>query len=109
MVSHGLWKIRSPVYHLHDLGLIYGMIHMINCSPLKSTIVVALHVHQYVAVLDELGLADDLDEAYEENVDSHLDEALVLEEVVDLGMFYNSINDDSSDEPNEVELEVEMR
>ncbi|GJR07873.1 hypothetical protein Tco_0790525 [Tanacetum coccineum] len=42
-----------------------------------------------------------LDEAYKEDVDSHLDEALVLEEVVDSGMFDNSIN-----KPNEVELEV---
>nr|GEZ60937.1 reverse transcriptase domain-containing protein [Tanacetum cinerariifolium] len=35
--------------------------------------------------------------AYEEEVDSHLDEALVLEEVEDLGMFNNWVDDDSID------------
>ncbi|GJU51029.1 hypothetical protein Tco_1220584 [Tanacetum coccineum] len=49
----------------------------------------------------------DLDEAYEEDVDSHMDEAFVLEEVEDLGKFDNSVDDDSIDEPNEVDLEAE--
>nr|GEU33570.1 hypothetical protein [Tanacetum cinerariifolium] len=52
-------------------------------------------------------ISADLDEAYDEDVDSHLDEALVREEVGDLGTFYNSIDDYSVDKPNEIELEVE--
>ncbi|GJV69098.1 hypothetical protein Tco_1484607 [Tanacetum coccineum] len=59
---------------------------------------------------DEIAVAKifaDLDEAYEEDVDSHLDEAFVLEEVEDLGMFDNLVDDDSIDEPNEVDLEAE--
>ncbi|GJV28833.1 hypothetical protein Tco_1385281 [Tanacetum coccineum] len=59
---------------------------------------------------DEIAVAEifaDLDEAFEEDVDSHLDETLVLEEVGDLGMFDNSVDDDSIEEPNEVDMEVE--
>nr|GEY10718.1 hypothetical protein [Tanacetum cinerariifolium] len=41
----------------------------------------------------------DLDEAFEEDANSHLDETLVLEEVGDLGMFDNSV-----EEPNEVDI-----
>ncbi|GJW85919.1 hypothetical protein Tco_0159064 [Tanacetum coccineum] len=54
---------------------------------------------------DEIAVAEifaDLDEAYGEDVDSHLDEALVLEEVRDLGMFDNLV-----EELNEVDFEVE--
>ncbi|GKD86952.1 hypothetical protein Tco_1358106, partial [Tanacetum coccineum] len=54
---------------------------------------------------DEIVVAEifaDLDEAYGEDVDSHLDEALVHEEVGDLGMFDNLV-----EELNEVDFEVE--
>nr|GEW17312.1 transposase, MuDR, MULE transposase domain protein [Tanacetum cinerariifolium] len=77
-----------------------------------------VHLHLDEANKVELELEDeivvveifvDLDEAYKDDVDSHLDEALILEEVEDFGMFYNSVKDASVDEPNEVELEVEMR
>nr|GEV38325.1 hypothetical protein [Tanacetum cinerariifolium] len=59
---------------------------------------------------DEIAVAKifaDLDEAYEEDVDSHLDEAFFLEEVGDFRMFDNSVDDDSIEEPNEVDWEAE--
>ncbi|GKF57606.1 hypothetical protein Tco_0171143 [Tanacetum coccineum] len=58
---------------------------------------IELKLKDELELKDETAVAEifvDLDEAYKEDVDSHLDEALVVEEVGDLRMFDNSVDDD---------------
>nr|GEX08632.1 hypothetical protein [Tanacetum cinerariifolium] len=60
----------------------------------KLTNEVELELEEEIAVAK---IFVDLYEAYKEDVDSYLDEALVLEEFEDLGMFDNLVDDDSVD------------
>ncbi|GJZ46332.1 hypothetical protein Tco_0593928 [Tanacetum coccineum] len=59
MVSHGLWKIRSPVYPLHVLGLIYGRRYCLGEISYVDLIDCHLFsIEEYVVKLDELGLGN---------------------------------------------------